>query len=211
MRKLERCRGQLPRNHLRGTGSTSRHRMRCAPLRWRSWARAYGAVAEVTQLIALRLAQEPRRDGHAAACSAVRCDASPAQQGRSHEALDLESPWFAFRFRQLKREIDGSRALALAVVGRTGAGPASSLNEARGLSHAIEPAVLIAAVDAICALKAHEPDVDRARGRVRGSCLSPWRAGSSCHRLSGVAGATAGSAACYSRSRPLDICDSHGA
>ncbi len=50
-----------------------------------------------------------------------------------------------------------SRALVLASVGRVREARAL-VDDVRGLSHAVEPAVLVVAVDAICALKVHDAD-----------------------------------------------------
>jgi DNA-binding NarL/FixJ family response regulator len=77
------------------------------------------------------------------------------QQGRSFEALDLEMPSVRYPLPAAQAEIIASRSLALAVVGRVQEAR-HLIEQARGVSHAVEPAVLISATDAICALKEHE-------------------------------------------------------
>jgi DNA-binding NarL/FixJ family response regulator len=79
------------------------------------------------------------------------------QQGRHHEALELETPVGREPVPSAQAELTSSRALALAASNRTGDALAA-VNEVRGLSMAVEPSVLIAAVDAICRLKDHAAD-----------------------------------------------------
>jgi DNA-binding NarL/FixJ family response regulator len=79
-----------------------------------------------------------------------------AQQARFQEAMAIEIP-VRSPLPSARAEVVLSRALALASAGR--AAEARSLcNEVRGLSHAVEPAVLAPAVEAICALRLHSPD-----------------------------------------------------
>jgi DNA-binding CsgD family transcriptional regulator len=63
----------------------------------------------------------------------------------------------------IRAELLASRALALAVAGRLDEAEAT-INPIRGVSRAVEIAVMSAAVDAIVGLRRHEPDaMDRAR------------------------------------------------
>src|SRR5262249_43699172 len=77
-----------------------------------------------------------------------------AQQGRFKEALELEMPAVRTPLPAARAGLVSSRALVLAASGRVGAAR-ELLAEVRGLSKGIEPAVLIAAVDAVCSLKEH--------------------------------------------------------
>jgi DNA-binding NarL/FixJ family response regulator len=79
------------------------------------------------------------------------------QQGRSYEALDLEIPTVRAPLPAAQAEVMGSRALAMATAGRT-ADARRLIENTRGLSRAVEPAVLIAATEAICGLKEHRDD-----------------------------------------------------
>ncbi len=79
-----------------------------------------------------------------------------AQQARFHEALTIEIP-VRSPLPSARAEVVLSRALVLASAGRT-AEARSLLDEVRGLSQAVEPAVLAPAVEAICALRQHSPD-----------------------------------------------------
>jgi ATP/maltotriose-dependent transcriptional regulator MalT len=80
-----------------------------------------------------------------------------AQQGRLQEALQLELPIVQAPLPGAHAELVSSRALALASAGRVAAAQ-DDLSEIRGRSSAVEPALLIAAVDAISALKKHDPE-----------------------------------------------------
>ena len=97
------------------------------------------------------------RDDHAhQLCTAVYVRVL-AQQGRFQEALGLELPSIRAPLPSAHAGLVGSRALALASSGRTL--PAQELlGQVRGLSAAIEPSVLVVAVDAICAVKRHDAD-----------------------------------------------------
>jgi DNA-binding NarL/FixJ family response regulator len=79
------------------------------------------------------------------------------QQGRPYDALDLEVPIVRSPLPAAQAEVIGSRSLALATAGRID-DARHLVDQARGLSHAVEPAVLISATDAICALKEHATD-----------------------------------------------------
>jgi LuxR family transcriptional regulator of spore coat protein len=79
------------------------------------------------------------------------------QRGSPYEALDLELPSVRDALPAAEAELVSSRGLALAVVGRT-QDAQRAIEPVRALSRAIEPAVLISAVDAVCALKEHASD-----------------------------------------------------
>ncbi len=75
-----------------------------------------------------------------------------AQQGRHRTALALEVPPLATSLPAARAEVLCSRALVLSSAGRVDEALVLA-GEARGLSRAVEPAVLLAAVDAVSALK----------------------------------------------------------
>jgi DNA-binding CsgD family transcriptional regulator len=103
---------------------------------------------------AIRIARAAR-DGHVQQLSTAQLTRVFIQQGRSHHALELELPVVRYPLPAAQAEVVSSRALALAVVGRVD--DARRVAESvRGLSHAVEPAVLISATDAVCAFRAHE-------------------------------------------------------
>jgi DNA-binding NarL/FixJ family response regulator len=79
-----------------------------------------------------------------------------AQQARFQEALAIEVP-VRSPLPSARAEVVLSRALVLASAGRT-TDARSLVDEVCGLSHAVEPAVLAPAVEAICALRLHSPD-----------------------------------------------------
>jgi ATP/maltotriose-dependent transcriptional regulator MalT len=79
-----------------------------------------------------------------------------AQQARFQEALAIEVP-IRSPLASARAEVVLSRALVLASAGRT-TDARSLVDEVCGLSHAVEPAVLAPAVEAICALRLHSPD-----------------------------------------------------
>lgn len=97
------------------------------------------------------------RDGHAQQLSLAQWMRVLIQQARFNEALDLEPPTVRDALPAAEAEVAGTRALALAAAGRT-LEARRLVERARGLSHAVEPAVLISAVDAICALHDRDPD-----------------------------------------------------
>jgi ATP/maltotriose-dependent transcriptional regulator MalT len=92
------------------------------------------------------------RNAHAQeGCFSVRIRAL-AQQGRHQAALALEVPSLRDSVLASRTEVLGSRALVLASTGRV-AEAMEIADEVRGSTQAVESAVLIAAVDAIAALK----------------------------------------------------------
>jgi DNA-binding NarL/FixJ family response regulator len=121
----------------------------------RQWAEAETSVQEA---LAVACAS---RDGHAQQLCIALLSRVLLQQGRQREALDLESPVLREPLPSAQAELVCSRALALASLGQTDR--ARELAQSvRGLSSAVEPAVLICATDAVCALKAHDADsIDR--------------------------------------------------
>jgi ATP/maltotriose-dependent transcriptional regulator MalT len=100
---------------------------------------------------------ERARDGHAQQLCMAQWMRTLIQQGRFYEALDLEPPTVRDPLPAAEAEVTGTRSLALAAAGRTREAR-RLLDRVRGLSRGVEPAVLIAAVDAITALREHEPD-----------------------------------------------------
>jgi ATP/maltotriose-dependent transcriptional regulator MalT len=101
------------------------------------------------------------RDGHAHQLCAALWMRILVQQGRPHEAIELEAPTVRDPLPGARAEVVSSRALALAVADRLHEAQECA-DTVRELSKAIEPTVLIAAVDAIFALKEHDVDaVDR--------------------------------------------------
>ncbi len=106
---------------------------------------------------ALRLATKAR-DGHAQQLCVAQLTRVLVQRGRPYDALELDSPVVRFPLPAAQAEVIGSRALAMAATGRVDEAR-RLVEQARGLSKAVEPAVLISAVDAVCALKVHDPDV----------------------------------------------------
>jgi DNA-binding NarL/FixJ family response regulator len=79
------------------------------------------------------------------------------QQSRFYEALDLEPPVVREPLPAAEAEVNATRALALAAAGRTDEAQ-RLVGRVRGLSRAVEPAVLVGAVDAITALRDYAPD-----------------------------------------------------
>jgi len=75
-----------------------------------------------------------------------------AQQGLFHAALAVEVPPLQNALCAARAEVLASRALTLAAAGRVDEAT-TTVKSARGISNALEPRVLIAAVDAVCALK----------------------------------------------------------
>ena len=106
---------------------------------------------------ALRIARSAR-DGHAQQLCIAQLTRVLVQQGRPHRALELEVPDVRSPLPAAQAEVIGSRSLALAAAGRVD-DARRMIDRARGLSHAVEPAVLISATDAMCALKAHDANV----------------------------------------------------
>ena len=105
---------------------------------------------------ALRLTRAAR-DLHAEQLSASQWIRVLVQQGRNEEALVVELPVVRSPLPAAHAEITACRALALASLGRLD-DACAQIHNVRNVSHAVEPAVLISAVDAICALKSHDVD-----------------------------------------------------
>ena len=85
------------------------------------------------------------------------------QQGRHNAALALEIPPLRSSLPAARAELLCSRALVLASLGR-GEEAERILVETRGSTKAIEPIILESAIEAISALKRHDPDaLERAR------------------------------------------------
>jgi DNA-binding NarL/FixJ family response regulator len=87
-------------------------------------------------------------------CTAMKIRIA-AQQGRYDEALDFEMPAARASLPAADAELKSSRALLLAAAGRVQDARGLIAN-VRGMSRAIEPAVLISAVDAVCAIRARD-------------------------------------------------------
>ena len=117
----------------------------------RNWA-----SAEESALEALRIATGAR-DGYAQQLCVAQLMRVFVQQGKQSEALDLELPSVRDPLPSAQAELMSSRALALAAAGRVDDAQ-RLLAGARGLSLAVEPAVLIASTDAVCALVANDSD-----------------------------------------------------
>ena len=117
----------------------------------RRWA---DADASIKDAVAVAMGHG---DSHAHQLCAALWMRMLAQQGRLQEALEVETPISRDPVPSAQAEIATSHALVLACFGRTRAAQ-ERIDEIRGLSRAIEPAVLTAAVDAICALKDHDAD-----------------------------------------------------
>jgi len=115
----------------------------------RRWTQADAYIGE-----AIRIARASR-DAHAQQLCVSQQIRVLAQQGRHLEALALEVPSVRSPLPAAKAEVGSSRALVLSSVGRV-AEARALVDEIRDLSHAVEPAVLVSAVDAICALKTHD-------------------------------------------------------
>lgn len=116
----------------------------------RNWDSAIECASEALQ-IAYRA-----RDGHMQQLCMAQLIRVHVQRGRPLEALDLELPQVRDALPAAEAEVVASRALALAVVGHT-QDAVRLIGTVRDLSRATEPAVLIRAVDALCAMKEHRP------------------------------------------------------
>jgi DNA-binding NarL/FixJ family response regulator len=120
----------------------------------RQWTDAHAHVEE-----ALRAARAAR-SGYAEHVSLAALIRILAQAGKHEAALAVTVPELPSSLPGARAEALASRALALASVSRLR--EASTLvDEVRGLSSAIEPTVLVSAVDAIVALKSGEPTAHR--------------------------------------------------
>ena len=121
----------------------------------REWHNAEQAVAE-----ALSLA-ERNGDVHAELLGRSILLRVLAQQGRYDAALELATTEPRTALLASLAELRCSRALVLACTGRT-AEALALVDQSRGTSEAVEPVVLIPAVEAICALKTRAADaIDR--------------------------------------------------
>jgi len=96
-------------------------------------------------------------DGHAQQLCVSQLTRVLIQQGKHLEALDLEVPVVREPLVSIQAEAISSRALAHASLGQVERAR-ELVGTVSGVSRAVEPAVLIAATNAVCALKAHEPD-----------------------------------------------------
>lgn len=104
-----------------------------------------------------------RRDLHAELTSRSVLQRLLAQQGRIGSALEVGVGQMRGGLKSSVAEVSCSRALVLACAGRT-TEALSMLDEVRGKSRAVEPAVLIPGVEAVCALREGATEVvDRAR------------------------------------------------
>jgi len=115
----------------------------------RNWTTADSHADEAVRI------SRASRDGHALQLCVSQQIRVLVQQGRQSEALAVEVPIVRSPLPAAQAELFASRALVLASIGRV-AEACGLVDEVRGLSHAVEPAVLVAAVDAICALKTHD-------------------------------------------------------
>jgi ATP/maltotriose-dependent transcriptional regulator MalT len=126
----------------------------------REWSKASRNLTDA--LVAART----RRNAYAEhVCFAIRLRVH-AQEGSHQEGLALVVPDLRVALPAARAEVLASRALVLASVGRLDEADAV-VDGIRGLSSAIEPAVLIAAVDAISSLKRrNEEAIDLAAALV---------------------------------------------
>jgi DNA-binding NarL/FixJ family response regulator len=113
------------------------------------------ASAESHARGAIRLAARGR-DAHAHQLSAAQLARVLIQQGRHYEALEIDLPTVREPLPSAHAEVTGTRSLALAGVGRIDDAQ-QLIGSVRGITGAVEPDVLIKAVDAICALGTHDP------------------------------------------------------
>ena len=121
----------------------------CAGLR--RWARAERSLCK-----ALEIACETR-DGHAQQLCISQLMRVLTQQGKQREALDLDLPLLRAPLASAQAEAISSRALAFASLGQVERAR-QLVGEVVDLSRAVEPAVLVQATSAVCALKTHETD-----------------------------------------------------
>jgi DNA-binding NarL/FixJ family response regulator len=115
----------------------------------RNWRQAEGCLDR-----AVEAARVGRDAGAEQSCFAVRLRVL-AEQGRQQTALALEVPSLSGSVPAARAEVLSSRALVLASAGRTHEA-LTAVRPIRGLTHAAETAVLVAATEAIAALKSHE-------------------------------------------------------
>jgi ATP/maltotriose-dependent transcriptional regulator MalT len=116
----------------------------------RRWTKAEEYIGEAIDIA------RASRDAHALQLCYSQQVRVLAQQGRHHAALAVEMPSVGSALPAAKAEVLCSRALILASFGRVDEAIAL-IRDARGVSHAVEPAVLLRAVEALCAIKRREP------------------------------------------------------
>jgi ATP/maltotriose-dependent transcriptional regulator MalT len=125
-----------------------------------SLAQALAGLRQWTEAnaIALSAVETARRnrDGHAQQLFLALLIRIWAQQGRHQDAIDLELPDVQAPLPAARAELMSSRALAFVSSDRVEEAH-EAVGLVRTLSKAIEPDVLIKAVDAVAALKEHEP------------------------------------------------------
>jgi len=118
----------------------------------REWTEANSSALSAVEIAARN------RDWHAQQLFVALLMRIFSQQGRQQDALDLELPVPRAPLPAAEAELTSSRAFALVSSGRVQEARAS-IHSVRALSGAIEPNVLLKAVDAIAALKAHDADL----------------------------------------------------
>jgi LuxR family maltose regulon positive regulatory protein len=130
----------------------------------RQWTDAQAFVEEALQ--AARCARSAYAE-HVSLAALIRI---LAQEGKHEAALAVAVPELSSSLPGARAEALASRALVLASVSRLR--EASTLvEEVRGLSSAIEPTVLVSAVDAIVALKSGEPNAHRQMAALAESAM----------------------------------------
>lgn len=115
----------------------------------RRWAEAQKALQRSIQI------STAKRDAYAQHIAFALQLRVLIQQGRQSLALALEVPPLENSLRGAHAEVAASRALALATAGRVGEA-LSTVEGVRGVSSGVEPRVLIAAVEAVCALRSRD-------------------------------------------------------
>jgi ATP/maltotriose-dependent transcriptional regulator MalT len=135
----------------------------CAGLR--IWNRA-----EADSNTAITIARRSRNAHGLQLCFSV-CLRVLAQRGRHQAALALDVPPLGTSLPAARAEVLCSRALVLAAAGRVDEALVLT-GEARGLSRAVEPAVLLSAVEAISALKRRNTDAIERIARLEETAFS---------------------------------------
>jgi ATP/maltotriose-dependent transcriptional regulator MalT len=115
----------------------------------RHWGRARAALEEAHRLARKR---KDSNAGHLAHAQLLRLF---AQRGRYGSALALETPSLEGALNASRAEVLLSRALVLACAGRVDEALALT-DKARTLSRAVEPRVLVAAVEAVSAVRSRD-------------------------------------------------------
>lgn len=131
----------------------------------RQWSRAYECCREAS------LRARAGHDVNAEQLSYAAHIRILAQQGKHPSALAVRVPPLEPAVPSTQAELQCSRALLFALSGRVGEAR-SAVDECRGLSRAVEAAVLGAAVDAICALKSRGEDAIDAVAKLQESAFS---------------------------------------